>query len=619
MRTYEVIVIGAGHAGIEAGLISAKLGCRTLLLTMDIDNIGKLSCNPAVGGIGKSTLVKETDILGGAIARITDKALVSARILNRSKGEAVWSTRAQVDIRGYPEYAGILLYKSGVECLQAEATSFVVKNKAVIGVETNLGERFLGKKIIFCPGTFLKGTIHIGLNHFSGGRLAEKSADAIHDNLKKLGIAFKYFKTGTCARLDRATIDYTKMIEQLPEKGTDTFSVFSEPPGDIKNQLSCYITYTNEKTRRVILRNMRYSPLYTGIIKAIGVRYCPSLEDKIVKFRDKTRHQVFIEPEGFSSREVYPNGISTSLPLQVQEEFIHSIEGLENAGIIRPGYGIEHGVIDATQLFHTLETKKLRNFYCAGQINGTTGYEEAAAQGLVAGINACLSLKTKKPFIMGRMESLIGVLIDDLVTKGTNEPYRMFTARAEYRLTLRESNAFIRLAEKARTLGVVTKEEYAVLQAKNEQVRSFTEKFRKTAITALSVSPQKFPASLTVYEALKRPDFPEALLEKKDKGYAKLSETVRREVRIAPKYEGFIAREKKSIHALGKIARVRIPADIKLKEISGLSREVMEKLERGKPRTLQEALNISGVTPAAIMILYAYINRMRYNKVGNRK
>jgi len=608
MKTYDIIVIGGGHAGIEAAQITAKMGCKTLLLTMDADCIGKLSCNPAVGGIGKSTLVKETDVLGGLIGRITDLALVSTRILNRGKGEAVWATRAQVDIQRYPEETQRLLYQNGVEILQGEVFSLLVKDKTAVGVETDFGERIGAKKVILCAGTFLKGTIHIGLTNYSGGRLSEKASDRLHDSLKKQGIALKYFKTGTCARLDKNTLDYSKMTEQKPDRDADTFSLFSKPFDPKQRMLSCYITHTTEKTQKIILKNMKYSPLYTGIIKATGVRYCPSIEDKIVKFKDRLQHQIFIEPEGFHSQEIYPNGISTSLPVRVQEEIIHSIPGLEKARIIRPGYGIEHAVIDSTQLQHTLEAKKLKNFYVAGQLNGTTGYEEAAAQGIIAGINAALALKSKRQLILGREESLIGVLIDDLVTKGTNEPYRMFTARSEYRLTLRESNAFIRLANRARDCGTLTGNEYGLLQDKQDSLQKLIKKYRTTKVTVLGPA-KKIPAGLSIYEALKRPDVGDTLLRKKDTTFAKLSETLRREVIIAPKYEGFINREKKNIQELGKIENVKLPKNLDLAAIGGLSREVVEKLRRHSPATLKEAFAISGITPASIMILYAYLNR----------
>lgn len=608
MKAYDIIVIGGGHAGIEAAHSAAKMGCKTLLLTMDADMIGKLSCNPAIGGIGKSTLVKETDILGGLIGRITDNSIVSTRILNRGKGEAVWATRAQVDIQKYPEEAQKLLYRDGLEIMQGEATSLLVRNKSAVGVEADFGERIQAKKVILCGGTFLKGIIHIGLSNYSGGRLSEKASNKLHDDLNKHGIIFKYFKTGTCARLDKSTLDYTKMIEQKPDRDVDTFSLFSQPFNKKLKMLSCYITHTNEKTQKIILKNMKYSPLYTGIIKATGVRYCPSIEDKIVKFKDRQQHQIFIEPEGFNSQEIYPNGISTSLPVRVQEEIIHSIAGLEKARIIRPGYGIEHAVIDSTQLEHTLESKRLKNFFVAGQLNGTTGYEEAAAQGIIAGINAALSLKNKKSLILGREESLIGVLIDDLVTKGTNEPYRMFTARSEYRLTLRESNAFSRLGRKARDCGSLTDKEYRLIQDKQDAVQKLLKKYASTKITALQPG-KKIPPNLSIYEALKRPDVNISLLRKRDASFAKLSETLQREIIIAPKYEGFINREKKSIHELGKIENVKIPKDLDITAISGLSREVVEKLRKHSPQTLKDAFAISGITPASIMILYAYINR----------
>ncbi|MCM8756532.1 MAG: tRNA uridine-5-carboxymethylaminomethyl(34) synthesis enzyme MnmG, partial [Candidatus Omnitrophica bacterium] len=382
---YDVIVIGGGHSGIEASWSSAKMGCAVLLITIDINGIGKISCNPAVGGVAKGNLVREVDALGGIIGKITDRCVISFRILNRSKGKAVWATRAQVDRFLYPNMARSILEKNeNIRIFQAKVKKILVKSKKVIGVETNFGEVFYGKTVIVCAGTFLKSTIHIGLTSFPGGRLYEESSDELFDSINELGFVTKHFKTGTCARLDKRTIDFSKTIEQPPELDTKPFSFSTTQP--IKEQMSCFITYTNSKTHKVILKNLNRSPLYTGKIKSKGVRYCPSLEDKVVKFSDKERHQIFLEPEGRDSVEIYPNGISTSLPFHVQEEFIHTIEGLENARILRPGYGIEHGLIDTRELYPTLESKLIEGLYFAGQVNGTTGYEEAAAQGFIAGI-----------------------------------------------------------------------------------------------------------------------------------------------------------------------------------------------------------------------------------------
>ncbi|MCK4912796.1 MAG: tRNA uridine-5-carboxymethylaminomethyl(34) synthesis enzyme MnmG, partial [Candidatus Omnitrophica bacterium] len=411
MKKYDCIIVGVGHAGIEASNAVAKLGSTVLLLTIDINSIGKLSCNPAVGGVSKGSLVREVDALGGLIGKITDKCALGYRILNRSKGKAVWSTRVQVDMFAYPKVARNFLKKNkNIDILLTKIKEVLVKNKKVYGVKTEKGEVFQGKSVIICAGTFLKSKIHIGMNSSSGGRLNEESSDQLFKSLKKEGIKFKHFKTGTCARLDKRTIDYSRMEEQKSEDDVLPFSFSNKSIS--KDSLSCFITYTNKKTHRIIRDNLKYSPLYTGKITSKGVRYCPSLEDKIVKFPQRNRHHIFIEPEGKDSLEVYPNGISTSLPLDIQNKFIHSIEGFEDAVILSPGYGIEYGVIDSRQLYPTLETKKIKGLYFAGQVNGTTGYEEAAAQGLIAGINAALGVRKSKPFIVRREQAYIGVLID---------------------------------------------------------------------------------------------------------------------------------------------------------------------------------------------------------------
>lgn len=593
--------MGAGHAGIEAAHSAQKLGCDVLLLTLCLDAIGRLSCNPAVGGVSKGHLVRETDALGGLIGKITDSCALSYRILNRSKGKAVWATRAQVDMFLYPKVARTFLESTNtIEILQAKVKQILVKDKKVIGIETNFGEIFYAKTVIICAGTFLKSIIHIGLESFSGGRLSEESSDELFESIRRLNISTKHFKTGTCARLDKRTLDFSKMLEQKPDCDCEPFSFTNrELP---KEQLSCYITYTNKRTHKLILNNLDRSPLYSGKIKARGVRYCPSLEDKVVKFSDRERHQIFIEPEGRDTVEVYPNGISTSLPFDVQVAFIQSIEGLERARILRPGYGIEHGLIDARKLYPTLESKKIEGLYFAGQVNGTTGYEEAAAQGIIAGINCALKVKRKRPFIVKREEAFIGVLIDDLTTKGTDEPYRMFTSRSEFRISLRETNADIRLAPRAYGLGLLNKEDYERILEKKARIEAMLSKLKSTKII---FSENK----LSLFQILKRPeiqfrDVEEHLGEKIEDISAK------KEIEIEVKYEGFLKRELSWLRELKSLDKIKIPR-IDFTKVPSLSKEVIEKMERFKPSTLADALSISGITPAAILAIYNFIKSRR--------
>ncbi len=600
-KVWDVIVVGAGHAGIEAAWAAHRLGVTTLLITISLDTIGKLSCNPAVGGISKGQLVKEIDALGGLIARITDKCAISYRRLNKSKGKAVWSTRAQVDRFLYPQIARKFLDEKGVSIFEAKVEKILVKNRKVEGVKTIFGEIFLARTVVVCAGTFLKSTIHIGLNSFPGGRLNEVSSDALFESIKELGFKTKHFKTGTCARLDKRTIDFSKMIEQKPEYDVEPFSFSNHQVP--KRQLSCYITYTNEKTHKIITKNLDRSPLYTGKIKAKGVRYCPSLEDKVVKFPHKERHQIFIEPEGWDSVEVYPNGISTSLPFDVQVDFIHTIEGLENAKILRPGYGIEHGLIDPTQLYPTLESKLISGLFFAGQVNGTTGYEEAASQGLIAGINAALKVKKKHPFILKREEAFIGVLIDDLVTKGVDEPYRMFTSRAEFRLLLRETNADIRLTPLGFKLGLVDKDTYEKVLDKKEKIEKELQTLKRTKVVLDGKKE-------SLYSVLKKPHVGFSDIERFLP--QSLNDSVMiREVEINAKYEGFIKKEERQMKELRNMDRIKLPKNLKFEEIPSLSREIREKLNTLRPKTLGDALRISGVTPAAIVNIYNYIKKRK--------
>ena len=603
MNKYDVIVIGAGHAGIEAAHAAGRLGVSVLLVTLNIDDIGKLSCNPAIGGVAKGHLVREVDSMGGLIGKIADQCALGYRFLNRSKGKAVWASRAQVDMFEYPKVARKFLEEDkNIAIFQAKIKRLIAKNKKIVGVETNFGEIISAKKVIICAGTFLKSTIHIGLNSFPGGRLAEESSDDLFASIKSLKLSTKHFKTGTCARLDKRSLDFSKMQEQAPDNDAEAFSQSTMKLPETK--IPCYITYTNQKTHKIILKNLKYSPLYSGKIKSTGVRYCPSLEDKVVKFGSRDRHQIFIEPTGLNSIEIYPNGISTSLPFSVQNDFIHSIAGLENAVILRPGYGIEHGVVEARELDNTLESQKISGLYFAGQLNGTTGYEEAAAQGMVAGINAALAVKGKKPFVFDRDNSFIGVLVDDLTQKGTNEPYRMFTSRSEFRLSVRESNADLRLSPSAYKLGLIGKSEFARVIEKKELIARRIKELASIKVGAIHESSATDSNKISLLNWLKRPNVAYEDVEKHLGDKIENSST-RREVEITVKYEAFLQREAAAVKQMHNFDRVKIPAKIDYAKIPSLSREVIEKLNKFKPKTFGEALKISGITPAAMMTIYA--------------
>ena len=595
-----MIVVGGGHAGIEASLASSRLGLSTALITFDKNFIGYMSCNPAVGGVGKGQLVKEIDALGGEMAKATDTTGIQFRILNSSKGPAVWSSRAQVDRKEYALYMQkVVLNQENLDVIEGEVTDILVKDGKAYGVEVNGEKQIYGRTVILTPGTFLNGLIHIGLESFPAGRIEERKVSIkLSERLKNLGFKILRFKTGTCARLDGKTIDFSGLKVQYGDQPPRPFS-FSTEQLNVK-QVPCYITYTNEKTHKIIRENLDRSPLFTGKITGKGVRYCPSIEDKVVKFPHHERHHVFLEPEGKDVDLYYPNGISTSLPIDVQEEFIHTIKGLENVKIVRYGYGIEHDVVEPTQVYPTLETKLIENLFFAGQINGTTGYEEAAAQGLIAGINASLKIKGKKPLILDRTTSYIGVLIDDLTTKGTDEPYRMFTSRVEYRLLIREDNADLRLRKIGYEIGLVSEEEWEKTQNKKKMIDKLMGELKSKKI--------KIPSGrISLFEYLRRPEVKIKDI-KLDGDYPK---DVLEEVEIEVKYSPYIERMLSEIKEFRNLERIKIPPDIDYEKIPGLSLEIREKLSKFKPLNLGQASRISGITPSAISILMVYLKKLQ--------
>ncbi|MGA2774959.1 MAG: tRNA uridine-5-carboxymethylaminomethyl(34) synthesis enzyme MnmG [Candidatus Omnitrophota bacterium] len=616
MNKFDLIVVGAGHSGIEAACAAANMGLKTLIFTLKADTVGAMSCNPAIGGVGKGQLVKEIDALGGQMGKAADICGIQFRVLNASKGPAVQSSRAQIDMYEYNRYMCDILRKTPNLLLkEGEVKELIVENGKVRGIISDKKDEIIAEAVIICTGTFLDGLIHIGLKHFSGGRINERSSIGLGKQLNRLGFNILRFKTGTCPRLDKNTIDFSKLIVQNGDDPTRPFSFSSERI--TQTQIPCHITYTNPKTHKIIRDNLDRSPLYTGKIKATGVRYCPSIEDKIIKFAGKERHQVFLEPQGRNTDEIYPNGISTSLPEDVQLELIHSIDGLQEAKVIRFGYGIEHTVIDSTQLYPTLESKLIKNLYLAGQINGTTGYEEAACQGLVAGINASLRFKNKEPLVLDRASGYIGVLIDDLTTKGTNEPYRMFTSRVEYRLILREDNADLRLRKTGYELGLVTKKEYERTLTKIKAIGEGIEYLKNTRVKPSKevnamLTKNNTPAlkrTATLEQLLKRPQVTLNDIKSLKETKLDIPDSASLQVEIEVKYKGFVQRQKKDVERFKDLEKIRIPVVLDYSNINGLSREIREKLNKFRPINLGQASRISGVTPAAISLLVVYLRK----------
>ncbi len=615
-QDYDVIVIGAGHAGCEASLAAARLGLDTCIFTINIDTIAQLSCNPAIGGLAKGHLVREIDALGGEMAKVTDKSGIQFRMLNLSKGPAVWSLRAQADRVLYR----LLMRQSlegqkNLDIKQGMVERVIVEGGRVRGVIASHGVFYGAKVIIITTGTFLKGLMHIGLESFQAGRAGEFPSIGLSDCLKELGLKMGRLKTGTPPRIDSRTIDFSKTT---PQWGDDPPQPFSYSTEKITNpQLPCYITYTNKKTHEIILKNLDRSPLYSGKIKGIGPRYCPSIEDKVVRFADKERHQVFLEPEGLETVEYYANGISTSLPYDVQVSMVRSIEGLEEAEIMRPAYAIEYDFVYPTQLRHSLEVKGIDGLFLAGQINGTSGYEEASAQGLLAGINAALKLKGREPLFLGREEAYIGVLIDDLVTKGTSEPYRMFTSRAEYRLLLRHDNADLRLMPKGYETGLVPEDAYERFIRKKSLLTNEIGRLKKIRVkpvpvvneALISAGTSAITEDVALEKILKRPQIGYSFIKQVSPSPECLTPEIEALVEINVKYEGYIQKQMEMAEKLKKLEIRKIPHDFDFKSVPGLSREIIEKLCEVRPETIGQAGRIPGVTPAAVAILMVAVNK----------
>ena len=615
---YDVIVVGGGHAGIEASLASARMGKKTLLITMLVEQIGAASCNPAVGGLAKGHLVRELDALGGEMGLCTDATGIQFRILNASKGAAVQGSRAQIDMDKYREYMRKVCHNTpNLEVYQDEVSSLLVKNgNEVYGVKTKLTEEFTSHKVIITTGTFMRGLIHIGENRYDAGRAWELPSSTLSIQLKELGLNVGRLKTGTPARIDANSIDFSSMDMHGGDINPSPFSFRTDKSKFAPTQYPCYITYTNLKTHEKISSNFFRAPLFTGQIEGLGPRYCPSIEDKVNRFAERDRHQLFLEPQTAMGSEYYINGLSTSLPIDVQKEMIHSISGLENAKIVRYGYAIEYDYVDPTELKHTLETKKIKNLYNAGQINATTGYEEAASQGLMAGINAALAIDGKEPFILRRDEAYIGVLIDDLVTKGTNEPYRMFTSRAEYRLLLREENADLRLSHYGQELGLIDDAVMSKVENKRKVLSDAIEFMsnewltskKETLMLLESIDEERINDKVLLVDLIGRNTINPEKFDKLVPSLANVEEYLKEQIIIEAKYFRYIQKQQKQIDKMKKMLKATIPEDFLFKGLAGLSNEVTEKLEKHRPPTLYNASLISGITPAALDIIHLNLN-----------
>lgn len=615
---FDVIIIGGGHAGTEAAMAAARMGQQTLLLTHNIDTLGQMSCNPAIGGIGKGHLVKEVDALGGLMAKAIDHAGIQFRILNASKGPAVRATRAQADRVLYRQAVRTALENQpNLMIFQQAVEDLIVENDRVVGAVTQMGLKFRAKAVVLTVGTFLDGKIHIGLDNYSGGRAGDPPSIPLSRRLRELPLRVSRLKTGTPPRIDARTIDFSVLGQQNSDDPMPVFSFLGDA-SQHPRQMPCYITHTNEKTHDVIRNNLDRSPMYAGVIEGIGPRYCPSIEDKVMRFADRNQHQIFLEPEGLTSNEIYPNGISTSLPFDVQMQIVRSMQGMENARIVRPGYAIEYDFFDPRDLKPTLESKFIQGLFFAGQINGTTGYEEAAAQGMLAGLNAARLSAEKDGWAPRRDQAYLGVLVDDLCTLGTKEPYRMFTSRAEYRLMLREDNADLRLTEIGRELGLVDDERWARFNEKLERIEQERQRLKSTWVNPLAESAAEVNAHLAT--PLSREASGEDLLRRPDMTYAQLTSLsafapalddaqAAEQVEIQVKYEGYIARQQEEIERQQRNENTLLPATLDYRQVSGLSNEVIAKLNDHKPVSIGQASRISGVTPAAISILLVWLKK----------
>lgn len=616
--TYDVIVVGGGHAGIEAALACARMGQQTLMVSILAEQVGATSCNPAVGGLAKGHLVRELDALGGEMGLLTDDAGIQFRILNITKGPAVRGSRAQIDMDRYRVIArNKILTTPNLSLIQETVNSLIFEENAVVGVRTDLFNEYKARRVIITTGTFLNGMIHIGETRQEAGRFGEFAAKGLTDSLREAGLNVGRLKTGTCPRVDSSSIDFSVMEEQGGDEIPNPFSFRTnrEEFARTKKQLPCYIAYTNEDTHNLIEGNFHRAPLFTGQIEGVGPRYCPSIEDKVNRFRDKDRHHLFIEPQTAENTECYINGMSTSLPPDVQRQMIHSVHGMENAKIVRYGYAIEYDYVDPTELRHTLETKKVKHLYLAGQINGTTGYEEAAAQGMMAGINAALSLQGKEPLVLRRDEAYIGVLIDDLVTKGTKEPYRMFTSRAEYRLLLREETADLRLGRYGHALGLIDDAQMEQIELKRRQINEGLELLEETIYTPNkeflafleSIDEERISDKLNGTQLVSRKSFELDKLVKLIPSFATLDPYIQEQILIEAKYARYVEKQSDDIERMSKMLHIAIPENFDFASVSGLSNEIVDKLGKFNPPTLQAASQISGMTPAALDILQIYI------------